>query len=506
MVSKVTSILCSVIMVSSCAHKNTPVISLQNRTSASENEDTFKKDFLLEDVYVKHVQTFTNLMNAPSNGERSRQFAQFIDRQRSFYYIAQDYIQKFDTELDVLHQKKLRGEELTSEEIERFAKIRLQNLIAWEFSERNLHEITHLYEMAALNTLNTNSPYHVPSSWIVANVPKWLNDGVKKGEAPANINLARHFEDVNTRLKELPNTDLTNFKKLPNLKKFATLPTFNLGNYNSTSSSFTQFTKKNKTSFDRLVETQWTKYLLNRTAEISDSDLKDVFEQGLRKPQALDVLEPDSGGKGHVTGSRFPAGKWAITFDDGPHSSYTKAIQDSFDSENTPVTFFWQAQNIIQYPQISKSIKGTKHNVALHSYTHANLPKLNQAGLDKEINQAVNVFEKALGEKPTMFRCPYGACGPMGSSIRQMIAQQNMLHIFWNVDTLDWQDKNAESIFQRAKKQVDVLGRGIVLFHDIHSQSVVASKKLVQYMKTKYKIEPLNQLIGESRGKPYYSP
>jgi len=43
-------------------------------------------------------------------------------------------------------------------------------------------------------------------------------------------------------------------------------------------------------------------------------------------------------------------------------------------------------------------------------------------------------------------------------------------------------------------------------FYDIHSQSVIASKKVIQYLKTKYKVEPLNKLIEESRGTPFYTP
>ena len=60
-----------------------------------------------------------------------------------------------------------------------------------------------------------------------------------------------------------------------------------------------------------------------------------------------------------------------------------------------------------------------------------------------------------------------------------------MLHVHWNVDRLDWQDKNPQSIFERSKKQIDLRGKGIVLFHDVHPQSVEAVKLLLPYMKSK---------------------
>ena len=65
-----------------------------------------------------------------------------------------------------------------------------------------------------------------------------------------------------------------------------------------------------------------------------------------------------------------------------------------------------------------------------------------------------------------------------------MIAALNMVHVYWNVDTLDWQDNDPDSIVARAQKQMKALGHGIVLFHDVHPQSVTASKKLIEWSKT----------------------
>jgi peptidoglycan/xylan/chitin deacetylase (PgdA/CDA1 family) len=83
-----------------------------------------------------------------------------------------------------------------------------------------------------------------------------------------------------------------------------------------------------------------------------------------------------------------------------------------------------------------------------------------------------------------------------------------MIHTSWNVDTLDWQDRNANSIFERTKKQVDILGRGIILFHDIHPQSVQAVKLLIPYMKKvkDTQIKPLKSIISIVREKSFESP
>ncbi|RYZ67721.1 MAG: polysaccharide deacetylase family protein, partial [Proteobacteria bacterium] len=142
-------------------------------------------------------------------------------------------------------------------------------------------------------------------------------------------------------------------------------------------------------------------------------------------------------------------------------------------------TFFELAKNVVAMPSLVKRVKAEGHALANHSYSHAQLTKLGASGLKKEIDDSTVVETKYFGFKPTLFRCPYGACGGNGSTIRKKIAAQGMVHVFWNVDSLDWQDKNAKSVYNRIKKQMSVQKRGIILCHDIHPQTVEATKMLM---------------------------
>lgn len=449
-----------------------------------------------EDADLKNLKTFERLMSNPSDAEKSRDFANYLDRQRSFYYIGQQLLFQFDEKLDVLYNKKQQGQELSAADWNEFAKIRFQNYIAWEFSERNLHEMMDLYYLALKHANTDGSPYQKSCKWIVPNVKKWVDEAWKKGDKSAIINLANNLNDVNIQLgTEQSNVKAPSFKDYVNVTPTMLREAFKRSKWLSAN--------RKKTHLDTFMEKEWNEYLAIRSTESEMEFLS--TNNSFRTPQALDELYPSADGKGHVTGNRFPQGKWAMTFDDGPNPTHTQGMVNNLKNNGVHGTFFWQTQNVIKYTTFPKT-KSDLYSRALHSYTHANLPKLGQAGLNKEINQAVTDFAKVVGEKPTMYRCPYGACGGSGSTIRQMIAKQNMLHIAWNVDTLDWQDKNPDSIFQRTKKQIDSLGRGIVLFHDIHPQSVIASDKVIKYLKSKYKIEPLHKLIEESRGKPYYTP
>ena len=213
----------------------------------------------------------------------------------------------------------------------------------------------------------------------------------------------------------------------------------------------------------------------------SDSEKLQLVDQSTgREPQSNLKFYSSPGPNGNVMGLIFPKNVWALTYDDGPNPTHTPAILKNLETLGIKATFFWLAENVIRYQSVVDLVKEKEMVRANHSWSHAQLPKLDTAGLQKEIVQSTEVETKAYGEKPKFFRCPYGA-GNSVPRIREMIAGLDMIHVFWNVDTLDWQDKDPDSIVERAKKQMLAAGHGVILFHDIHPQSVIASRKLVEW-------------------------
>ncbi|MFZ3230421.1 MAG: polysaccharide deacetylase family protein [Pseudobdellovibrio sp.] len=466
----------------------------KNLQSARVPQQVIEATAIENDITTSIQNSFLNLMNENSDAARSIRTAKFLDRQLSFFYIAQGLLNSFDSDLDKLYQAKIKGIAATDEDRKKFEKSRYQLRIAWEFSERNLHELVGIYELALIQANDPSAEYYRVSNWIIANISKWLNDSWKKGDQTATIALAQEFDNVNNELKEI-------LKKKN--KKVVRIPSFKI--YSEASSdvrakAFQQSLKyaqeRKQTYYDSFVGKEWIKYQEDRSGDQQD----DMYTWD-RQPQALDELYPDAGGFGHVTGNRFPDKIWAITFDDGPHPTHSNEMFSILIQNKIKGNFFWLSKNILLYPELVKQAGDLGFNRGSHSFLHANLPTLNTAQLNHEINAALDVFNEKVGQPATMFRCPYGACGGTGSQIRQMIAKRNALHIAWNVDTLDWQDKNPSSIFDRTKKQIEVLNRGIVLFHDIHPQSVLAFKLLAPYMKAKgYIIKPLPEIITEVRG------
>lgn len=195
-------------------------------------------------------------------------------------------------------------------------------------------------------------------------------------------------------------------------------------------------------------------------------------------------IYPNVGAAGNVTGRSFPANTWALTFDDGPGPKTTSAIVKNLQERDLKATFFMLAQKVEGLPKTAQAIVDAGMDVASHSYSHAQLTKVGPAALEQQIGGSKKILETRLDKPIKLFRLPYGA-GVSVQAIRAKIAQHHMIHVFWNVDTLDWQDKSALSIFNRAKKQMAASPRnnGVVLFHDIHPQSVTASAMLMDHMK-----------------------
>ncbi len=214
------------------------------------------------------------------------------------------------------------------------------------------------------------------------------------------------------------------------------------------------------------------------------------------------VIYPSASRNGNVTGNSFPKKTWSLTFDDGPRGERTKMIVDKLYKRGIEATFFMLTAEVKKYLDVARYVVDSNMEVALHSYTHKSLAKPSQARLNYEITQAKRDMENLLNLKLTNFRLPYGA-GMHNPDTRKMIVQNNLVHIFWNVDTLDWKDKNPQSVFRRTKLQMSQSpnNSGIILFHDIQKPTVVTSELVMDYLlNNDYNICTIKDVIKSING------
>jgi peptidoglycan/xylan/chitin deacetylase (PgdA/CDA1 family)/uncharacterized caspase-like protein len=201
-----------------------------------------------------------------------------------------------------------------------------------------------------------------------------------------------------------------------------------------------------------------------------------------------------------LTGQSLPAKTLVLTFDDGPHKRHTPAILATLEKFKVKSIFFEVGQNVAVPPKASATDAGTGtlkltsaasstekiiqsgHLLANHSLTHAFLPKLSEERLGQEIDNSKLIIETVSGQSIRLFRPPYGA---FNDRVQTALTERGLKAFLWNVDSLDWSDPVPKSIANRVVQEVEKQGRGVILLHDVHSQSAEALPLILETLQAR---------------------
>lgn len=224
--------------------------------------------------------------------------------------------------------------------------------------------------------------------------------------------------------------------------------------------------------------------LYNQVIKEINQNAEEINEQQLDDKKILGKVEPSASRSGNFTGVLYPTNLWSLTYDDGPSKKTTTKIVDMLYQNNIKSTFFMLTRNAKTFLETAQYVKESGMEVALHSYTHKSLRNANDKVLTYEISKAKKDLENLLDVSIKLFRLPYGA-GLNVKNVRQKIAQNNLIHIFWDVDTLDWKESDPKKVFARTLKQMKLAHNqsGVILFHDIKPQTVEVTKLLIEHFK-----------------------
>lgn len=182
----------------------------------------------------------------------------------------------------------------------------------------------------------------------------------------------------------------------------------------------------------------------------------------------------------------------ALTFDDGP-GPRTMELLAQLEKYNAHATFFMLGQKVSSYPDAIRKMQEIGCELGNHSYDHPDLSKLDAAGIQSQISQTNEGIRGIAGNGATVLRPPYGAISSTLSS------NAGMPMILWNIDTLDWKTRNAQSTIDAVMK--DVKDGDIILMHDIHSETIDAALQLIPSLQAEgYQLVTVSELAA-SKGK-----
>ncbi len=173
--------------------------------------------------------------------------------------------------------------------------------------------------------------------------------------------------------------------------------------------------------------------------------------------------------------SRLPKGKLAITFDDGP-TDLTPEFLDFLKTKNIPATFFLIGRNIEGKEEIVQRIKEEGHTIGNHSYQHDYMfASRGKRKVLADINRCSDVIETVVGEKPKLFRPPFGVTTP---NLASALKKANLKSVGWSVRTHDGVRRTSEQIERNLFSKE--LSGAIVLFHDTNFNTLEVLEKLIR--------------------------
>jgi peptidoglycan/xylan/chitin deacetylase (PgdA/CDA1 family) len=164
----------------------------------------------------------------------------------------------------------------------------------------------------------------------------------------------------------------------------------------------------------------------------------------------------------------------ALTIDDGPSPVYTPQVLRILEKYDIKAAFSMVGENVTYYPSIAREVADAGHTIVNHTWNHANLMSMKRSKLPGEVDRATDAIQSATGQRPGMFRAPYGAWSP---TLLDYCASEKLTPLDWSVDPKDWTRPGVSKIVKAIMGTTQT--GSIILEHDgggDRSQTVAALK------------------------------
>ncbi len=156
----------------------------------------------------------------------------------------------------------------------------------------------------------------------------------------------------------------------------------------------------------------------------------------------------------------------AITFDDGPSSTYNKQFLEVLAKNKAHATFFMVGTMMNSCQKCVLDTYNSGNEVASHTYNHINIKKSDPLEVNENIEKTDDLFYQITGDHIKYVRPPYGAYN------KTNLENVNYPLILWNVDPEDWRYRDVEKIVNNVMENVS--DGSIILMHELYQTSLEA--------------------------------
>ena len=183
----------------------------------------------------------------------------------------------------------------------------------------------------------------------------------------------------------------------------------------------------------------------------------------------------------------------ALTFDDGP-SQYTLQILDTLAQHGARATFCVIGNLVEARKDTIKLASDLGNEIIGHSWSHRDLTKLPSQEIIDELQDTAAIIRMVTGVAPKMHRTPYGA---VNNIIKYLSYEMGYSLINWSLDTQDWSDRDADSVYTAIMTNVE--DRAIILCHDLYGSTADAMERVIpELIAQGYQLVTVSELMQYS--------
>ena len=164
----------------------------------------------------------------------------------------------------------------------------------------------------------------------------------------------------------------------------------------------------------------------------------------------------------------------ALTFDDGPALNLTPQLLDLLEKYDVTATFFMLGERLTYYPNIVKQIAENGHELGYHSWDHTLFTQTSAQRIQNDYAKFQSLLKEICGREATVFRAPGG--GITNNALKYI----QLPHIYWSVDTRDWESRNTTKVKNAILNGLK--DGAIILLHDIHATTISGTTAALDYI------------------------
>lgn len=187
--------------------------------------------------------------------------------------------------------------------------------------------------------------------------------------------------------------------------------------------------------------------------------------------------------------------KVALTFDDGPHRTWTPRILDVLKKHHAKATFFVLGAPAKFQPELVLRAAREGHELGLHSYSHGNMTRRGRSSVLRDLERNREALPEQVRSLARWYRPPYGA---VSTGLLKTLTDHGYSVALWSIDPRDWRRPGSTYIYGHIMRRVH--NGAVILLHDgggNRAGTVAALDRLIPALREKgYQMVTLSELAG----------